>query len=190
MPARMKRFARALLLVFPLLVVAAADAGAQTLIYEHDERPMFSIEVPEGWLVDLDFEDEARAAGGAEGEEPMFRVVEISPRDGSHVWLGVWALPQVATLDEGLVYLASLSGDLFTDLEASEPQSTEFRGMAARTLKGTGVHKGESVELAMALFAPREGSIAAILYVGAPDAWRAHAEELAGMVASLEVANE
>ncbi len=188
MPAWLKRFAGPMLL--SLLAMAATGAVAETLVYEHDEKSLFSIEVPEGWLIDLDFADEARAAGNAEGEAPMFRIVEISPGDGSHIWFGIWALPDVATLDEGLTYLASLEQDLFTDLEASEPVATEFRGMDARTIKGTGVHEGESVELAMALFEPREGSIVTILYVGAPDAWRAHSEALAGMVASLEAAGE
>ena len=188
--AQRVRLAGGFLLLLPLLALGATGAGAQPLVYEHDGQPLFSLQVPEGWQVDLDFSAEAREAGVAEGEEPLFEIVEISPGDDSHVWFGVWALADISTLDQGLTYLGSLRGDLFTDLEASEPMATELGGMAARTISGTAKREGESVELAMALFAPRENSVVAILYVGAPDAWRSHEEALAGIMASLEPAGQ
>jgi hypothetical protein len=180
-------FAR-LLLLLPLIALMATAVVAEDLVYQYEDQPLFSMVVPEGWVTDLDFAQEAREAGMPEGEEPLFNVVEIAPDDGSHVWFGIWALPEVSTLDEGLEYLANLSGDLFADFERSEPKVTELQGMAARTIRGTGVYKDEDVEVALALFAPRKGAVVAVLYAGAPGAWKEHTEALSGMVASLKPA--
>jgi len=169
-----------------LLILVAAVGRSQTLVYEHQDQPLFSIEIPNGWLVDLDFAQEARQAGAPAGEEPELRVVEVSPGDGSHVWLGVWALPDAGTLDEGAAYFASLRQDLFTEVDLSPPATATLHGMSARTSKGTAVRDGEAVELAVALFEPRVGAIVAALYVGEPDAWRMHSEELEAMIESLE----
>jgi hypothetical protein len=181
-------FAR-LLLLLPLIGLVATAAVAEDLVYEFQDKPLFSMVVPEGWATDLDFAQEALEAGIPEGEEPRFEVVEIAPGDGSHVWFGVWALPDISTLDEGLAYLVTLGGDLFADLETSEPKVTELQGMAARTIRGTGVYNDEDVEVALALFTPREGAVVAVLYAGAPGAWKEHAEALSGMVASLKPAS-
>ena len=169
-----------------LLCFAAGASQGQTLIYEHQGSPLFSIEFPEGWLVDLDFEAEAREAGTyREGEELEIRILEANPGDGAHIWVGLWALPDARTLDEGVTYFTTLNRDLFTDLEVSEPEARELNGMAARILRGTAKRDGEAVELTMALFEARPGTIAAGLYVGAPDAWRTYREELESMLASL-----
>jgi hypothetical protein len=171
-----------------LLALAAGSAGADALVYEEGGEPLFTIEIPDDWQVDLDFADEAREAGAAEGEEPEFRIVEIWPRDESHVWLGVWSLPDVSTLDEGLAYLSTLRGDLFSDVEISEPKAGEVHGMPTRTMKGSAKRDGDDVRFAMALFSPREGAVVAVLYAGEPQAWEANREALAGMVSSFQAA--
>jgi hypothetical protein len=178
----------ALLLLLPLIGLVATSAVAENLVYEHEGQPLFSMVVPDDWGIDLDFAQEAREAGAAEGEEPRFRVVEIAPSDGSHVWFGVWALPDISTLDAGLEYLAGLEIDLFADFEGSEPKVTELQGMAARTVRGTGIYNDEEVEVALALFSPREGAVVAVLYAGAPGAWKEHADALTGMMTSLKPA--
>ena len=185
------RMYRRCLFAVLLLALAAASSQAQTLIYEHDGTPLFSITYPSAWLVDLDFEEEAREAGTyQEGEELALRIVEARPNDDRHLWFGVWAIPDAGTLGEGLAYLSSLQQDLFTGLELSEARTTELGGMSARVLQGTARREGEPVELLMALFEPRRGAIAAALYVGEPEAWQIHRQELEAMVASLKAAAE
>lgn len=180
---------RVLVFLLMLGLPAVGPASGDELVYEADGRPLFTMQIPDDWQVDLDFEQEAREAGAAEGEEPRFRVVEIWPRDEGHVWLGVWSLPEVRTLDEGLEYLSTLDDDLFTDVTVSEPEATEFHGMAARTLEGTAKRDGKLIRFAMALFEPAAGSIVAALYAGEPGAWEAYSEALDGMVNSFEVAD-
>lgn len=187
---RSHRIARAGAALIALMSALAlpSTAEAQMLIYEHDDDPLFSVEIPEGWTVDLNFDQEAREAGVPEDEKPLFDIVEVSPSDGGHVWLGFWAVPMASTIDEGVAYFESLGGDLFEEKEVLDPEDTKLNGMTARTWKGTGKHQGEDVEFVMALFEPRGGAIAAALYVGARDAWESYREELAAMVASIEPA--
>lgn len=184
-----RRLYRTCLVAVLLLAFAAAGSRAQTLIYEHEGRSLFSITFPEAWLVDLDFEDEAREAGTyQEGEELELRIVEARPSDGSRLWVGLWSVPDVATLDEGLAYFASLQQDLFTDLELGEPRVRELGGMPARVIQGTARREGDPVELIMALFEPRRGTIATALGVGEPEAWKIYRHDLEALVASLEPA--
>jgi hypothetical protein len=163
---------------------------AEDLVYRYEGIPLFSIQIPDGWTVDLNFEQEAREAGVPEGEEPRFRVAEVSPEDGGHVWLGFWAVPMSGTIDEGQAYFESLGGDLFSDRKVSDPVDDSHNGMTTRTWKGTGKHDGEEVEFVMSIFEPRSGTIAAALYVGAKDAWQAYEDELAAMVASIQPAGD
>ena len=176
--------------IVALLLGAVAVAGhGQALVYEVDDKPLFSIEVPEGWVVDLDFADEAREAGTYQEGEPLeLRIVEIRPGDGGKTWVGLWAVPKATNLDEAEDYIASLNQDLFSSLEISRPTDRELNGMPARTAAGTGVHQGEDVEFILALFEPASGTVAAGLYVGAVDAWQSYVTELEEMVASLEPA--
>ncbi len=120
----------------------------------------------------------------------MLRIVEVSPGDGGHVWLGLWAVPKSSTLDEAEAYMQSLRTDLFTDIEVEGPTDTEFKGMAARRWRGKGKHEGEKVEFSAALFEALSGVIAAALYVGAEDAWKIYRDELEVMVMSLGPAGD
>jgi hypothetical protein len=172
-----------------LIALGPIAASGQTLTYDHQGSPLFSVTFPAGWLIDLDFGEEARQAGAyTEGVEPALRIVEARPTDGRKVWVGLWAVPEVETLDDGVAYFGSLRQELFTDLELAKPDKAELGGMPARVTRGTARREGEAVELSLALFVPRQGRVAAALYVGAPEAWRAHAAELEKMVASLRPA--
>ncbi len=173
-----------------LIALTATVVQGQALVYEVDDKPLFEIDFPEGWLVDLDFKDEAKAAGAyTEGEELRIRVVEANPGDGAEVWVGLWALPDISDLDEGMNYVASLNGDLFSEIEISRPEEREINGMPARVMTANAVHEGQDVELILALFVPRTGTVAAALYVGATDIWRSYETELRGMLNSLERAD-
>ncbi len=178
------------LLVVVATVTLGSAAQGQVLVYEIDDEPLFEIDFPSGWLVDLDFKDEARAAGAyTEGEELRIRIVEANPGDGAEIWVGLWAIPDVTDLDEGMDYVASLNSDLFSEIEMSRPEEREINGMPARVMTATAVHDGQDVELLLALFVPRADTVAAGLYVGATDIWREYESELRGMMSSLQPAD-
>ena len=172
-----------------LLLISSAAVHAQQLIYEHDDKPLFSIEFPDGWDIDLDFKAEAIEAGTyVEGEPLEIRIVEANPSDGAHLWIGLWAVPDASNLDEGTEYLQSLNADLFPDLDLSDPEKRDLNGMAARVAMGTATLDGEPVEMIIALFQPAEATVAVGLYVGAVDVWKDYEAELKAMVTSLRPA--
>jgi hypothetical protein len=167
---------------------APALARAETVVYTHEGRPLFSMTVPDRWLIDTDFADEAKAAGVDPTVGPAIRIVEVMPGDGTKLWLGAWVVPRASTLERGLEYVTSLDGELFSDIVVSPPRETELGGMKARALSGTATREGEKVELAAVLFEARPGVIAVVLYVGRPDTWSAHRDELQRIVASVQPA--
>jgi hypothetical protein len=171
----------------PLLLAAAAQA--QTLTYEHQGKPLFSVTYPAGWLIDLDFQQEAEEAGAYKEGKPLeLRIVEARPSDDRHLWVGIWVVPDATDLEQGKAYVASLRQDLFTDLEVSEPTSASLGGMPALLASGSARREGEPVELNVALFEPRAGIVAAALYVGKEDAWRDYRDELDAMATSIRPA--
>lgn len=183
----MKRLSFVVLLVVASLG-ATALASEQKFVYSHEGRPLFSFTLPDGWLLDTDYADEARAAGVDAGSGPGIRIVEAMPGDGTKLWLGAWVVPRASTLERGLEYVASLDGELFSDIAVAPPRETEIGGMKARVLAGTAKREGERVELAAVLFEARPGVIAVVLYVGLPETWSKHRDELQRIVASVQPA--
>ena len=184
------RYARFVVLPILALILAPSLCRAATIEYEHDGAPLFSITFPGGWYVDEDYEAEAKAAGTDEGTDPEIRILEAMPGDGTKLWFGIWVAPKATTFERALEYVASLDGYLFTDVEASQPRDTELRGMAAKTFYGTARREGEDVEFAVALFEPRDEVMVVALYVGRPETWKAHREELEAVVDSLKPVDE
>jgi hypothetical protein len=183
----MRRLATVVLLAVAWLG-ATAVAREEKVVYEHAGRPLFSFTLPDRWILDTDFGDEARAAGADTSAGPEIRIVEVMPGDGTKLWLGAWVVPRASTLERGLEYVASLDGSLFSDIAISPPRETTIGGMKARALAGTAKREGEKVELAAVLFEARPGVIAVVLYVGLPDTWSTHRDELQRIVASVQPA--
>lgn len=167
------------LIVFPALV------QAQSFVYEQEDQPVFAVDFPEDWFVDKDFLDEARAAGTVDNGRPEIRIIEAMPMDESKLWIGLWIVPRVSSLDEGLEYIASLDGELFTDVASTPPRHRELSGMPAIVFSGTGLRHAEPVEFAVALFEPSPRLIAIALYVGQPQTWSKHAAQLDAVRDSL-----
>jgi hypothetical protein len=161
-----------------VLLFLPALVQARTVVYEQGKGPLFAVTFPQDWFVDTDFLDEARAAGAADNAAPAIRIVEAMPIDGSKLWIGLWVIPRVSTLNEGIEYIASLDAELLTEIEATAPREQVLSGMPAKTFSGTALRHGEAVEFAVALFEPSPQVIAIALYVGRPKTWARHAGEL------------
>ncbi len=172
-------------LVLAVLCMPSLVHG-QSLIYEGIEGPLFSVEFPADWIVDVDFLDEARAAGVADTVASPLRIVEAMPNDGSKLWIGFWTVPRVSTLSEALDYMASLDTELFTEIVATSPTDRDLNGMPAKVFSGTALRQGDAIEFSVALFEPRAEKIAVGLYVGQPDTWNRHADLLGAIRDSLQ----
>ena len=111
------------------------------------------------------------------------------PSDGTKLWFGIWVAPEkVTNFETALEYVASLDGDLFTNVEFSRPLDASFNGMPAKTFQGLARRLNEDVEFAVALFEPRENLITVALYVGRPQTWGKHQVQLDKVVDSIKPA--
>ena len=171
-----------LIVLAGMLAVATSSQG-QTLTYDHDGEALFSIDYPPGWLVDLDFEQEAEEADVPPDE--ALRIIEARPNEDQHLWVGIWVVPDATTLDEGAAYTGSLNQDLFTVLDVGEPQRAEANGMSTLQIGGTAEREGEAVQFRAVLFEPRSGVIAAALCVGSLEAWKAHQVDIEAIATSI-----
>ena len=178
----MMTLVRSLLLLFCL----PALVQAQSFVYEREGLGLFVFDMPNDWFVDTDFLDEARAAGTADSGPPKIQIVEAMPMDGSKLWIGFWVVPNVSTLAEGLEYTRSLDQTLLKEVVATTPEARRLGGMPAKTFSGTAVRDSESVEFAVALFEPKPELIAVALYIGRPQTWFRHAEQLEQIRDSLQ----
>ena len=162
-----------------------AAAIAHSFVYEdEDGTPVFRISYPQGWLLELDF-----AAPDPGGDAPPApRVVEAMPKDGSLLWLGTWVPPGVTDFAQAAAYFDSLEQYLLTEVQAQEPAARDLNGMAARIIRGTAKKDGEPVEWVMAFFQPRQGVIAAALYVGVIEARDRYRQDLDSIIDSISPA--
>ncbi len=177
--------------LFLVLVTTMAVADDPiTVTYDLDGEDVISIDYPGGWRVDTDYIPEAKAAGTFKDGKAQIRVVEAMPTDGTKLWIGIWTAPGVESFEDGLEYARSLGESLFTDVETTEPESTEIGEMPARTFHGTAKRQGEEVEFAMALLQAKDDLVVSVLYVGRPQTWEKHEDELQGIVDSIRAASD
>lgn len=168
-----------------LLTTIAIAADPVTVTYDLDGEDLISIDYPSGWTVDTDYIPEAKAAGTFKDGKAQIRVVEAMPTDGTKLWIGIWTAPGVESFEDGLEYARSLGESLFTDVESTEPESTEIGEMPALTLHGTAKRQDEDVEFAMALLQAKDDLVVSVLYVGRPQTWEEHEDELQTIVDSI-----
>jgi hypothetical protein len=184
----MKRIAgRKLPTIGLALILQTALAGAassETLTYEHAGEPLLEIDLAAGWSADLDFDQEAAEAG----VEPGIRVLELSPEDGSHAWMGLWVPPDIEDLEAAARYLGGLYEHILQDVEADEPASDELNGMAADWVTGTARLEGESVRFLVVYFQVTPKTAALSLWAATPETVEAHRAELEAMIRSIRPA--
>lgn len=166
-----------------LAMGCVVHAHAHTFTYDLDDgTAAFSIDFPDGWRLDLDFEPAQEGLGAP----PPPRVVEAIPKDGSRLWLGTWVLPDIASLDEAREYFESLEKYILNDVSIEQTSEESLNDMPARVLRGSAKKGSEPVEWVMALFQPKDEIIAGILYIGVPEARQLREAELRSILKSVQ----
>ena len=175
-----------LFLVFLLGLNVIPSASAHTFIYNlTDGTPVFSMDFPDGWRLDLDFDPPAEDIDAP----PPPRVVEAIPKDGAKLWLGTWVVTEITDINDAEEYFDSLEQYILSDVVIESESEDKHNGMAARLLKGSAKKGKEPVEWAIALFQPQSEIVAAILYVGVTEARKYRAAELQAIVDSVRSVN-
>ena len=182
----MRRKTSVLFLTFFLGLGGIPSAGAHTFIYNlADGTPVFSMDFPDGWRLDLDFDPQTENIDAP----PPPRVVEAIPKDGAKLWLGTWVVTEIADIDDAEEYFGSLEQYILSDVVIGSESKDKHNGMAARLLKGSAKKDTEPVEWAIAFFQPQPEIVAAILYVGVLEAREYHAKALQSIVDSVQPVN-
>ena len=175
-----------LLLVFLLSLSGIRSASAHTFIYNlTDGTPVFSVDFPDGWRLDLDFDPPAENIDAP----PPPRIVEAIPKDGAKLWLGTWGVTEITDINDADDYFGSLEQYILSDVVIDSESKDDHNGMLARVLKGSAKKDTEPVEWAVALFQPRPEIMAAILYIGVTEAREYRAAELQAIVDSVQPVN-
>jgi hypothetical protein len=173
-------------MLLAVAVLCTSQAHAHTFIYNlEDGSPVFRVSFPDGWRLDLDFDppDEGTDA------PPPPRVVEAIPKDGARLWLGMWVITEIQDVKDARGYFESLEQFLFSDVKTEETGDDDLNGMPSRFFRGTAKKKNEPVEWAILLFKTGPETVSALMYIGVPEAWRQHSEELTAIVDSISLAN-
>ena len=165
-----------------MVLLWTPPSHAHSFIYNlEDGTPVFRASIPDGWRLDLDFDPPLE---GVDAPPPP-RVVEAIPKDGARLWLGMWVITEIEDVGGARDYFESLKEYLFSDVRQEDSRMDDFNGMPARYFSGTARKGREPVEWAILLFKPAPGAVAAVLYIGVPDARREHGEALKTIVDSI-----
>lgn len=168
-----------------LLAMAALwfpQAGAHTFIYNlEDGTSMFRVHIPDGWRLDLDFDPPLQGAD----VPPPPRVVEAIPKDGAKLWLGMWVLSEITDISEARGYFESLEQYVLSDVVIDDSNESDLNGMSARRFSGTARKNKEPVEWVIVLFQVKPQTMAALLYIGVPEARQQRKEELSRIADSI-----
>lgn len=172
--------------VLAMIVFSVSTAHAHTFIYNlEDGTEVFRVGFPDGWRLDLDFDPPDE---GVDAPPPP-RVVEAIPKDGAKLWLGMWVISEIGDIREAREYFESLKEFLFSDVEILETGDEDLNGMPSRFFRGSAKKGNEPVDWAILLFRTGPETVAALIYIGIPEAWRQHSEELTAIVDSISPAN-
>ena len=164
-----------------IAALSLSGVYAHTLIYTlQDGTPVFRISVPDGWRLDLDYD----TPRDAEDDPP--RVVEAIPKDGAKLWLGMWVVREIADVSKSREFFDSLEQYILSDVVVDSESDDDLNGMPARSFRGTAKKETDPVDWAIVMFQVKPESVAAILYIGVPEAWSQRKAELTGIIESVQ----
>lgn len=176
-----------LFLVSLLLCSATVQAGV-AVTYSTQEKPYFSIEVPDSWQVNVGSDTDP--AQLPEGELSPPRVLTLMPGDDSTLWFGVWVPVYLHNLDDAQEYLSSLDKFLVDDPVLKKSDTVDLNSMTARYFSGSGTKEGNPAKFFVMLFEISEQSIGIAIYIGTPETTTKHRDKLLGMMKSISPAGE
>ena len=121
------------LLIISILCLAAAamPAAAQTVSYNLNNAPLFTVDMPTGW----------RFTSKPNPRNPVTKRISGTASNGL-VWFGVWVVKDAKTIDDAYKYVQTTARTLITDArETKTPSPSGLNGMKARYSEHTGTMK-------------------------------------------------
>ena len=170
-----------------MLFSAALNAGV-AVTYSVQDRPYFSMDIPDSWRVNVGSEEDS--AQLAEDEQAPPRVITVMPEEESVLWFGTWVPYYLHNLDEAQEYLSSLDEFLVDEPVLVKTDDVDLNAMEARYFMGKGKREGKPADFFVMLFQLSAENIGVAIYIGPPATTAAHKDALLGMMKSIRPIEE
>ena len=176
----MNKFA---IILLAILFSGTAASANVAVTYSVQEKPYFTIKIPDSWRVNVGEEIDANKV--PEGELAPPRVLTMMPDDDSILWFGTWVPIYLHSMDAAQDYLSSLDNFLVDNPTLEKTDQVDLNTMPARYFKGKGEREGKPVDFFVMLFELSKNDIGIAIYIGSPDTTKTHFNELRGMLKSI-----
>lgn len=170
------------------LAGAGATLADTPVTYTDAGRPLFSFDAPDFWIL--------RTGGPREVEDTALkdiravsRIMGLRPVTDDKAWLGFVSPAGVASIDEGLRYLADLDKFLVKDPQVSSRVRTLIGGRPAHVVRGTGHRDGTGVSFSASIIDLPGNRVAVAVAVLRAGANPGYADEMNAVFASFRAAN-
>lgn len=160
---------------------ALSEAGPR-LTYETGGERLFSIEIEDGWMVNVGFE--VPASEMPDGIPPKPRVVSLIPDQPDRtLWIGFWSPHDVTSEKDLDQYLKEIAGSLVQNGKVETREELEIDGEQGFVLRGKGMRFDLDMEFSLAAIELKGGRYAVLFFIGQPGE---RAERLAALSAMLQ----
>lgn len=170
----MKKWVSLVVMLLGLLSLVHIAVAQEDYWFEYDNgEVIFYVTLPGGW-------------SGEWQEEEGVSILHALPEDES-VYLSLWALHDVADLQDAAEAVDGIIEQLFTDAKWGEWEEWENNGIPFLTSDATAktIDDNTLVDLSASFFSPAEGEIYLLIYFGTPEAWHEHKEEIEEIYGSI-----
>lgn len=164
-----------LLVIVSVICMASMALAQEDFSFEYDDgTPIFFVTLPDNWT-------------GEWQDEDGVSILHAAPADDADVYLSIWAIHDIADLkaaaeavDEVLAQLVTgVNFETWEDVIINDIPFTHSES-AAKLLEG-----GTDVIVSAAFFNPEEEEVYILLFLGTPDAFKGHGDNLTEIIQSI-----
>jgi hypothetical protein len=153
---------------------ASADVRA---IYETGGKTLFSIAVPDGWVV---------ATGGSDAHGAAPRILGMNPEGDLSLWIGFLSPAEPKNLEEAEAYVKDLGKGLVTGSKVDRVSDGKLGTLPARFYIGRGTRESAPVDFAVAIAAlPGQRAVIGLI-VGEYGAREVYGDDITAIIGSLQ----
>ena len=174
------RIARVGVLATALLMIASVQYASADVrvIYETGGETLFSIAVPDGWVV---------TTGGNDVDGGAPRILGMNPEGDLSLWVGFLSPIEPKSLEEAEAYVKDLGKSLVTDSKVDRENDGNLGTLPARFYIGRGTREGAPVDFGVAIAALPGPRAVITVIVGEYGAREVYGEDIVAILASLRV---
>ena len=119
------------LFILVLCLLAVLPASGQIVAYSHNDAPLFTVRMPDGWA----FESKPNP------RNPATKRISGTASKGL-VWFGVWVVKDVKTIEDAVNFVRTTTRALIPDVKETKPAYLgDANGMQARYSEHKGTMK-------------------------------------------------